>query len=117
MTSDEVQQQPTEQTARRRATIAAPVDVFENAEEYLLVSDLPGVTQDGLHIELDRGELRVAATRNLGDSAREYRRAFTVPDGIDPDAVRAELRLGVLYVHLPKPANVKPRRIKVTAGP
>lgn len=89
-----------------------PVDVYENADEFLLLADIPGASDDGLAIELDRGELRLEAKRSGGG----FRRRFTVPDGIDGDGVRAELKAGVLAIHLPKAANVKPRKIQVSAA-
>ena len=94
---------------------APPVDVYENAEEYLVVADLPGVTHDDLHIELDRGELRIEATRQVGNESKPivYRRTFTVPDGVSADNVRAELSNGTVQIHLPKAPDVKPRRIPI----
>jgi HSP20 family protein len=104
----------TERARDTRATWVAPaVDVYENADEFLVIADVPGTSDAGLGIELDRGELRIEAKR--GDSGG-YRRVFTVPDGIDADGVRAELTDGVVRVHLPKGKDVKPRRVQVTRG-
>ncbi len=89
-----------------------PVDVYENADEYLVVADLAGVSADDLVVELERGELKVEGTRG----ERGFRRRFRVPDGIGGDTVRAELHEGVLSVHLPKPPEARPRRIAVNVG-
>lgn len=95
--------------------MAPPVDVYENAEEFLVVADVPGTTEEDVSVELDRGELRVDARRNHGHTDG-WRRIFTVPDGIDAGNVRAELKTGVLYVHLPKSPDVRPKKIKVSAA-
>lgn len=97
----------------RTPSLIPAVDVYENEKELLLIADLPAVPQDGLAVEMDRGELRIEGKRADG---RTYRRMFTVPDGIDADAVKADLTGGVLKVTLPKAPEVRPRRIEVTAA-
>lgn len=105
-----------------RRTVAPPVDVYENADEFLVLADVPGLSHDGLSIELDRGELRIEGRRDATEHGQaiedgyiraDFRRAFTVPDGIDAENVRAELRHGVLHIRLPKSPQVRPRKIAV----
>ena len=74
----------------------------------LRFADVPGATEDTVSVELDRGELRIEAGR--------FRRGFVVPDGIDADHVKAELKNGVLQLRLPKSADVRPRRVSVRAA-
>jgi HSP20 family molecular chaperone IbpA len=116
---------PSRRSSDRRPFVAPPVDVYENADEILLVADMPGVTEEGLNIELDRGELRIEGSRSTelhgnavetGERFADYRRAFTVPDSIDAEKVKAVLTQGVLKVHLPKAPHSKPRRIAVKAS-
>jgi HSP20 family molecular chaperone IbpA len=113
-----------EQT-RQRPRVAPPVDIFENDDEVLLVADMPGVSREQVAIDLDNEQLTISARRS--DEApgapwsAEYRpgdyyRAFLVPQGIDADKISADLSDGVLRVHLPKSAVLKPRRIEVRAG-
>lgn len=99
-----------------------PVDVYENPEEILVVADVPGLAPDGLSIELERDQLRIEGRRIRADhgealestgAKHDYQRAFAIPEGIDRDAVRAELKQGVLTLHLPKAASLKPRKIDV----
>lgn len=97
-----------------RSPIVPAVDIHENDEGFLLVADLPGVSEAGLAIEIDRGELRIEG--EIPDrQGQKYRRVFTVPDGIDRDNVRAELKAGVLNLTLPKGPTIKARRIPVQA--
>lgn len=113
------------QTAARSRVVAPPVDVFENRDEFLLVADMPGITKDELRIHLDKGQLTFEASRAepangkaLASEIRysDYRRAFSVPQGIDADKVSADLQQGVLRVRLPKSAAVKPRQIQVRSA-
>lgn len=101
------------------------VDVFENATEYLVVADLPGVPREALTVSFDDGELRIAAKRGderpgqplaMESGAADYERAFAMPDGIDAEAIAAQLANGVLRVRLPKSAARQARKIDVRAG-
>lgn len=105
----------------QRAVVAPSVDVFENENELLVVADLPGVSQDRMSIHFDKGRLTIEGKRTppkwtarLAETdAADFRRTFLVPQGIDAEKIAAELSQGVLTVHLPKHASVKPRRIEV----
>ena len=101
-------------------------DVYENDSEVLVVADVPGTTRENLQISFERGELWLSARRELpteqGSIVRaEYRdasfeRRFSVPNGIDAGKIGAELKDGVLRLHLPKSDAVKPRQIPVHSG-
>lgn len=99
---------------RPRVALTPPVDIFENEEELLVVADLPGVGRDAIELRVDRGTLSLEAV----DDARHrvYRRAFTLPDAIDPAGVRAVMKNGVLTVHLRKREDMKPRRVEVRSA-
>ena len=109
----------------KRPVISPAVDIFENAEEVLVVADVPGTSARGLNIHFDKDQLFIEAstdveTMDSGALFREftsydYRRVFELAPGIDVDAIKAELVNGVLTIHLPKSAAVKPRRIQVTS--
>ena len=110
---------------RQREAIAPVVDVYENVDELLLVVDVPGVTSDEIDLQLDRGQLTVLATRRkdaLGSllaaeyQSCDYLRVFSVPQGIDPSKIDAQVTGGVLRVRLPKSVSAKPRRIEVREG-
>lgn len=109
----------------QRPTTAPLVDIYENSDELLVVADLPGVAKDKMTINFDKGQLTIEGRRTpstgSGLLAAEYRpldfyRTFLVPQGIDTDKITAELQQGVLRVHLPKSASLKPRQIVIKAG-
>jgi len=106
----------------RRVTVAPPVDIYENDEEILLVADLPGVKTEDVKIRLDRGELTLEARRSdettgrplaLSYQPHDNFRRFLVPGGIDGSRIDAQLKNGVLFLHLPKAEEAKPRQIPV----
>ena len=104
---------------------APPVDVFENADEVLLVADVPGVSSDQIDVRVENGTLTLQARRSAESGgtalAREYEvvdfaRTFRIPAGIDVANINAEAKNGTVLVRLPKVAAVKPRKIVVRGG-
>ncbi len=113
------------ETVQQRQAIAPVVDVYESVDELLLLVDVPGATNDGIDVQLDKGQLTILAKRREDAPgsllAAEYRvydylRVFSVPQGIDPSKIDAQLSGGVLRLRLPKSESVKPRRIEVRQG-
>ena len=101
------------------------VDIYENTEEYLLYVDIPGVNREDISIDLDNGQLTLTGNRYLEQTkgqlmeefgSAQYRRVFSVPQGINLAKVDAELTDGVLRLHLPKSEAVKPRKIEIREG-
>ena len=106
-------------------TTAPLVDIYENKDELLLIADIPGVSKDGIAVHLDKNEMTIEAQRShLVEGtllAAEYhpvgyRRSFLIPQGIDAGKIRAEVKNGVLRIHLPKSEALKPRQIQIQAG-
>ena len=56
---------------------------------------------------------RDSETKDEGAENTVWRRAVTVPDGIDAGKVSAKLEDGILTVTLPKSEASKPRKISV----
>ena len=110
---------------KQRLTAAPRVDVYENANELLIVADVPGATKETVNVQLDKGQLTIEATRGpvpegspLVEEYRlaDYTRVFAIPLGIDASKIDAQLSSGVLRLRLPKSEALKPRRIDVRAG-
>ena len=109
----------------RRPVVAPAVDIFESADDIVLVADLPGVAQGSVNIRFEKDELRIdATTSDVGEEwsplfrefgQRDYRRAFQLAPGIEVENISAELVGGVLTVTLPKAAALKPRQIAIKA--
>jgi len=110
----------------QRPVVTPACDIYENSDEVLLLADLPGVTPETLRINIENAELVLEARRELPTTqgtpleaefrACDFRRRFALPTGIDGPKVAAELKDGVLRLHLPKAEHLKPRQIAVKAG-
>ena len=105
-------------------TVAPVVDIYENDDEILLHADMPGVEKDKITVNVDNGTLTISGVRELATKGAvtweefgnvEYKRNFSVPQTIDVEKVNAELKDGVLRLHLPKSEAAKPRQIEIKA--
>ena len=103
-------------SATRARQLPLPIDIYESADELLLLADLPDVEPDGLTVSFESPELRIEGRRGSGDTASVYSRTFRVSEQIDPNAINAELAASVLKLRLSKAAHTKPRKIEVRAG-
>lgn len=98
------------------------VDIYENEDEILIYADMPGVVKDDISVDIDNGTLSISGVRKLSVNGSvtyeefsdvEYVRNFSVPQTIDVEKVEAELKDGVLRLHLPKSEAAKPRQIEI----
>ena len=103
-------------SATRAREVPLPVDIYEGADELLLLADLPGVEPEGLTVSFEAPELRIEGRRGSGEASAVYSRSFRVSEQIDPSGISAELSAGVLKLRLAKAAHTKPRKIEVRTG-
>ena len=98
-------------------------DIWENDDEMILYGDLPGVMPEDLDVRFENPLLTIHGkvsprhddiTFVYGEyGIGDFHRAFTLGEAIDTQRISAELKNGVVTVHLPKNEKVKPRRIEV----
>jgi HSP20 family protein len=88
---------------------------------------VPGLDPNSIDVHLERGVLTIAGERadDLSSQAERatvqinerfsgrFRRVVSLPDDIDPEAVRAQYRDGVLHVTVGRRDASQPRRISV----
>ncbi|MDI5891051.1 Hsp20/alpha crystallin family protein [Halomonas rhizosphaerae] len=108
-------------------TLLPPVDIFEDGNALHLVADMPGVTRESLHIEVDNnvlsleGEVRLEMPEGLTAiyaevRAQRYARRFTLSHEIDAEAIQARIDNGVVELVLPRKETHRRRRIEVKAA-
>jgi len=87
----------------------------------------PGLDPASIDINLERGVLSIAAERKSDLPSRDdkatvhinerfagrFRRVLSVPEEVDPEAVFAQYKDGVLHIQLKRRESAQPRRITV----
>jgi HSP20 family protein len=107
--------------------LVPPADVFEDADGITLQLDMPGVSRDRLNLQTDKNSLVIEGNAQIdmpqGMAALYadvrstfYRRSFVLSDELETEKTEANLKDGVLTVHIPKRSEVRPRRIEVRGG-
>jgi HSP20 family protein len=105
---------------------APPVDVFEDADRYVVTAELPGLNVDDIEVTYTGNSLTLAGQKvsdvdeesKKGFLCRERRfgrfsRTVTLPDTVDGGKVSAACRNGLLEVVLPKKQESKPVSVKI----
>ena len=115
----------TQEENDRGVMLTPRVDILETENELLLHVDLPGVKSEDVDVRFENGELTLHGRRTPTYNGRpwlweyesgSFHRAFRVTEDIAADKIHADLKDGVMTVHLPKVESAKPRRISVKSA-
>jgi HSP20 family protein len=101
------------------------VDIFETDNELVLKADIPDIDPKNVAIQLENGTLTLKGERKFEDqkngkgfhrierSYGTFTRAFSLPETVDGEKVKADYKNGVLTITLPKKEIAKPKTINV----
>jgi HSP20 family protein len=105
------------------------VDIYEEAQRFVVLADVPGVEAKDIDITADKGVLTIRGERRAEKKETErngyervertsgsFLRRFTLPDSANTESITAKQTNGVLEVSIPKHPQVQPRRISVDAA-
>jgi HSP20 family protein len=119
----QTEQRPARQTRPEREYVSPEVNIYETQNGYVLESEMPGVSKDGLEITLAGSEITIVGHRQHEVVAGaplfrertlvDYRRSFELDPAIDTAKIAAKMNQGVLSLTLPKSEKVQPRKIAV----
>jgi HSP20 family protein len=101
-----------------------PINVFQQGDDFVAIVELPGVDKGSLQVEAKENTIRIAGRKtitydqNASVHRRErvtgsFDRTIAVPIQINPDGIRAEMRDGLLALHIPRAERDKPRKISI----
>jgi HSP20 family protein len=105
--------------AAPQAVVAVPLSMWEDADNYYVEIDVPGITEKDIDVSIQHGDLIVTGERRCerkgpGYDTRSYGRfqqRINLPAAARIDKVDAKLAKGVLSLTLPKGDEAKPRKI------
>jgi len=112
------------------ATALMPsMDVTETDKEIEITAELPGLEEKDVQINIAdniltiRGEKKAEKEqkdknyRLVERSYGSFERTLELPDGVNADAIKANISKGLLRVTVPKPAPNRPKRSKSSPPP
>lgn len=111
-------------TRERELPLIPAVDIFEDAHQITVQAEMPGVSKEGLKVQVDRNSLLIEGDIALdlpaGMSAlyadfqtTKYRRSFVLSGELETEHIAAILKDGLLTVRIPKRSEFRTRKIKV----
>jgi len=109
------------------SSFTSKCNIEEKKDHYLVEVEIPGVDPKDIHIELEENTMTIKGERKRETSTEDqdkkmhviehsygsFYRSFTLPNNVDPDAIRAENKNGILFIELPKSKEKAPRRIDI----
>jgi HSP20 family protein len=102
------------QPALGAATWVPLADVYETADAFIALIELPGLGQDDIEIQVDGEELTIRGERRMSASARPesfhrmersygfFSRSFRLTEDTDPSRLTAQFKDGLLRLEAPK---------------
>ena len=101
-----------------------PINIFQQNDDFIAIVELPGVQKEDIDIQVKENTIRISGRKSLsfdeGSSIHrrervwgDFDRTLSVPIRIEPDAVTAEYRNGVLALFIPRAESDKPRAIAI----
>ena len=106
------------------------MEVRQRDDGLVIHADLPGLTPDDVHVELENGVLTISGERRDSSEDRQegryhsersygaFSRSIALPDGVDENQVNARFEHGVLEVTIPMPQQQqrRGRRVPIQSG-
>lgn len=104
------------------------VDVAETENEVVVKVEVPGIDEKDLSVTLSGDNLMIKGERKsekeekskhfhrIERSCGSFQRVIGLPVSVDPEKIKANYVKGVLEVHLPKKAELKPKEIPIKVG-
>jgi HSP20 family protein len=101
------------------------MDMEETDQEYVITADVPAIPRENVKVGIIDGVLSIEGERKqekeekdrkfhkIERSFGKFVRRISVPTDVDQDKVAAEVKDGLLKVHLPKSASAKPRTVDI----
>lgn len=101
------------------------IDLVENADDFILTCELPGIAQNDIDVQVADMVLTIKGDKKESDEDSDrkwfkreswygsFQRTISLPAGVDAERITGEMENGVLRLILPKQEEVKPRQIAV----
>ncbi len=112
---------------RRDTPRIMPIDLYRDADHFVLTAELPGVDPGSVDVDVDGQMLTIRAERTPRSQdgvqwlAREraagtFQRQLTLGRDIDTESISAHYENGVLSVMIPVAEKAKPRKIAIATA-
>lgn len=127
---EQEQEEDQSEQSDERGYFEPPVNLWESRKEWLICVDLPGVTEENVQVELIEDNLTIRGTRKTSHVQERleavqiecpkgaFSRTFILPEKTQEEAVKAELKHGILTVTISRDPGTAAasQKVQVRAG-
>jgi len=111
--------------AGEAGTWSPAVDIYETTERFVVAVELPGLSASDIDIRVAGNTLSLRGERKLERGIQEenyhriersygaFARSFFLPAGVKASETRAEYRLGILHVEIPKSHDAGEEQVRI----
>ncbi|MCC6555091.1 MAG: Hsp20/alpha crystallin family protein [Polyangiaceae bacterium] len=106
------------------------IEVKETHDRYLFCADVPGMRDEDVEVSVSGNRLTISGrreeTKEEGEEGAQYHvyersygsftRSFVLPEGVNLEGIKADLKSGVLQVEVPKRAVTPSKHIPIGRG-
>jgi len=121
---EETNNQSIDELLRNENYITPLVDIFEITDEFVLTTNMPGISRKNIQVKVDDKLLVLFGKIDYTDAVNKkyilneneignYYRQFNISDAIDETKIEAKYDNGQLVVRLPKHDKAKLRTISI----
>ena len=109
-----------------RLSVGVPsVDITDEVDHIRIKADMPGVPKENVEIEIDDDVLEINANMDRSEERTDgnyirrerrtssFQRRFVLPDTVDKDAIKANMKDGVLSITIPKVEPKQPKKVSI----
>ena len=106
---------------------APAIEVFEKEDKFVVKAELPGMKEEEIDVSVVGDTLTIKGEKKAETEVKEedyyccersygsFFRSIALPSNVDTKKIDASYENGVLEVTLPKVAEVKPKKISISA--
>jgi HSP20 family protein len=105
------------------------MEAYQKDNKFVVRAELPGIDPKDVEVSVVGNQLRLSGERKQGEEIKRddyylsecsygrFERAFTLPEGIKPEDVKASYKNGVLEITLPAKGLAQAHRIQIEGAP
>jgi HSP20 family protein len=112
-------------TREEERYLRPPVDIYETDDGLTVLCDMPGVNNENIDVNIDDNILTIQGRTEVESKGEpiysefnlaNFFRQFELSEYVDQEKIAAELKNGVLTLHLPKAEKAKPKKVQIKVG-
>jgi HSP20 family protein len=108
---------------------APPTDIIETQEALVMKTELPGLTDKDVSVEIENGMITIRGERKIEEETKEkgylrversygkFVRTFALPNNVEIEKINATFDNGLLELTIPRKAEARPKTVRLNVKP